>query len=375
VESTKAFFKQDRYGADLEGAIGAISSASGAFEKAVSICFQQRVQNIDRNVESLKNPIVAIYSFLAGVLKDFPHQLQQLQAEMHSQSTMQAQSMLQMQMFMQMSAAQAQPTVSAPLLRQLLCTSWHSGQAMTDDLLSTLAADLRTASRHVPPPMDQQRIGLLISDARFAGWLRSLSSQFVVVHDGHALDGNASLSTLSYLVALTTHMLAAPGMTHLPFFCGLHSRPGSMLEGAHGVVRSLALQLLQLFGDMSFPVAVDPGLIQQGLAANDLETLCDVFALALQHVPAGVVYVVVDGAFWYGTSARADDLANVVMFLNQLVCDEQAASRGVVLKVMVTNPAARQRNAWRLDAAADIYLDNTLLTGGHGGDLERLLSE
>ncbi|KAL8904079.1 MAG: hypothetical protein Q9207_003506 [Kuettlingeria erythrocarpa] len=125
----------------------------------------------------------------------------------------------------------------------------------------------------------------------FMVWLKSLESQMLVLHDELSLEGSSSLSTLSYLCALITEMMSTPGMFPLSFFCGLHSAEGDSLGGGYGLVRSLALQLLQQFGNTNLATTGDLNLLAQGLMINDLSTARSVFNLLLQSIPAGVVYI------------------------------------------------------------------------------------
>ncbi|KAL2137779.1 hypothetical protein VTI28DRAFT_8267 [Corynascus sepedonium] len=375
AQSVKAFLQQGRYGTTLDGGADKIKEASASFERSVSVCFQLRVQKIDKNtenlskdLESLKHPIVAVFALLGGIVKDWPSQLEQLKAEMRNANT------LHMLQLMQLSY-NVQPMISAQQLYQLLCTSWKAGgPSMVEDLLPTFQADLQTVKGFVPSPLHENQIGLLMADDTFTNWLKSLSSQFLIIHDAKALQGDASLSISSYLCALVSEVLSVPGMFTLTFFCGLHSAQGGILEGGSDLMRSLTLQLLQPFENTNFPVQSDPNQIIQGLMVSDLETICAVFTMLLQSIPAGVVYVMVDGAFWYGTEARQDDMSTVMLFLNRLVGEVQAVSRGLVLKVLVTNPTARQRSSWWVDQAVDIYLEQDFVAGGHGGDVARLLT-
>jgi hypothetical protein len=266
------------------------------------------------------------------------------------------------------------PAISAQQLRQLLSSDWRAGAASaTEDLLLTLNAGLRTALGFVPSPLNQEQIGLLMSSNRLITWLKSLVSDLVVLHDEGALQENSSLSVLSYLCALISEMLSVPGMFPLTFFCGLNSTTaGGAREGGYGIMRCLALQLLQAFGDTIFPIASDPNLINQGLMINDLKTSFFVFNMLLANIPAGVVYVMVDGAFWYGTETRSQDMQEVMGYLSQLVTELRAANSGLILKVLITNPTPRQRNSWGLQAS-DIHLDQSLLTGGHQTQIAQYL--
>ena len=233
--------------------------------------------------------------------------------------------------------------------------------------------DTNAALRHVLTPSSQEQIGLLMSDVRFITWLKSLSSQFIIVHDEKSLHSMSALSTLSYLCGLISKTLRTPGMWPLSFFCGLHSTAGTSLQGGKGIMRGLTLQLLMAFGDAIFPTISDPTIIAQRLTMDDLDAICSVFSILLGNLPAGMVYCLIDGAHWCDTEARSDDTKAVIRFLNGLVTQLQAAGRGLVLKVLVTNPGPRQRHSWCLQAE-DIFLEQRLLTGGHRGIEARMIA-
>ncbi|KAJ2987465.1 hypothetical protein NUW58_g4490 [Xylaria curta] len=351
LQSFRAFFQQQRHGSELDDTMGAVEAASASFENCVSVCFQLRVQRIDSNVESLKNPIFNLYFLLADTAKNISSQLKQL---------MEAQQATKIPTLQFMYLPTAPPSISTQQLQQLLSGGdWQTG-AMS------VVEDLQRARRFVPSPLHQEKIGLLLSKNEFLAWIKSLASGLVILHDENSLEGNSSLSVLSYLSAIISEMLCAPGIFLLTFFCGLHCTAGSVPEGAHTIIRSLALQLLRVFGSVNLNTPCDPGLVIQGLLMNDLSTVCSVFTMLLQNIPAGVIYVIVDGASWYATEARSEDMQAAMLYLNQLVMEVQAASRGLVLKVLITNPTPRQRNSWGFQAC-DIYLEQSLLTGGHQG--------
>jgi hypothetical protein len=258
----------------------------------------------------------------------------------------------------------ASPAISTQQLRQLLSNGTDSS---VENLNSFFKTDIQRALGFTLSEFNQEQIGLLMSDKRFMTWLRSLGSQFIVVQDENSLLDNSALSTLSYLCALMSEMLSSPGMLPLRFFCGLHSAAGDPMEGSKGLLRSLALQLCLIFGDCNLPTSVDPNRLVQGLMMNDLATICTVFSILVQNVPAGMIYCLIDGASWYNTEARSDDMKVAALCLENLVAQVQAAARGLVLKVMVTNPTPRQRNSWGVQAL-DLYLEQSLLAGGHRGN-------
>lgn len=257
----------------------------------------------------------------------------------------------------------ASPTISTQQLRHLLSNGIDSS---AETLKSFFNTDMQRALGFNLSQFNQEQMGLLMSDNNFMTWLRSLGSQLIVAHDENSLADNSSLSTLSYVCALMSEMLSSPGMLPLHFFCGLHSAAGDPMEGGKGLIRSLALQLCLIFGDCNLPTSVDPNRLVQGLMMNDLATICTVFSILVQNVPAGMIYCLIDGASWYNTEARSDDMKVVALFLENLVTQVQAAARGLVLKVMITNPTPRQRNSWGVQAL-DLYLEQSLLAGGYRG--------
>ncbi|EGO60161.1 hypothetical protein NEUTE1DRAFT_97352 [Neurospora tetrasperma FGSC 2508] len=319
IESFKAFFQQADYGSKLDDAVDKVKKASASFEGSVSICFQTRVEEIDKNVRALVSPIMALYFTLGGLY------VGPMQPQMPP------------------------PGFNASQLWPLLCTNWNGGSpTVAEDLLAISKADVQLALRSPPSSMGQNQIGYLLIEDAFVVWLKSLESQILVLHDEQSLEGSSSLSTLSYLCALITEMMSAPGMIRLCFFCGLHSADGDVLGGGYGLMRSLTLQLLQPFGNANLsPTGNDLNLLAQGLMMNDLSTTCSVFNMLLHNVPAGVVYILVDGAFWYASGSHGDEMAAVMAFLNRLVLESRAnANRGLVLKILVTNPTPSQRNGW-----------------------------
>ncbi|EGZ75884.1 hypothetical protein NEUTE2DRAFT_126834 [Neurospora tetrasperma FGSC 2509] len=373
IESFKAFFQQADYGSKLDDAVDKVKKASASFEGSVSICFQTRVEEIDKNVRALVSPIMALYFTLGGLVRDFPGEFIQntqhsgensarkltlpagkAQMEQLVRKEMQNAAMFQptMQFIQYVGPMQPQmppPGFNASQLWPLLCTNWNGGSpTVAEDLLAISKADVQLALRSPPSSMGQNQIGYLLIEDAFVVWLKSLESQILVLHDEQSLEGSSSLSTLSYLCALITEMMSAPGMIRLCFFCGLHSADGDVLGGGYGLMRSLTLQLLQPFGNANLsPTGNDLNLLAQGLMMNDLSTTCSVFNMLLHNVPAGVVYILVDGAFWYASGSHGDEMAAVMAFLNRLVLESRAnANRGLVLKILVTNPTPSQRNGW-----------------------------
>ncbi|KAF3066787.1 hypothetical protein CFAM422_009015 [Trichoderma lentiforme] len=219
----------------------------------------------------------------------------------------------------------------------------------------------------VPSEFQQEQIGLLMANQTFSACLHGLESTFVVLRDEKSLQSTDSLSTLSYLCGLIAHTLISPGLWPLTFFCGLHIVENAAFKGAQGLMRAIALQLMKVFGETVFSVpGVDLAMIGQKLAMEDLDVICSVFSMLLDSIPAGVVYLLIDGAHHYGTEMRTADMCAVMRFLNHLVERMRANHRGLVLKVIVTNPTSRQQHTWDFEAET-VELERQLLAGGHRG--------
>ncbi|KAK3320262.1 hypothetical protein B0T19DRAFT_468501 [Cercophora scortea] len=361
LDSFKAFFRQSRYGTEFDDAADNIGVKATAFDKCVTFCFQRRVEIVDYNVKWIQTPLTAIYFLLAGVAKDHEY-FRRYHLELLAKAANPTIQYIQ--------APVMQPVISSQEIRHLLSTSWRSGNNTMTDLSLILKQDAQAALRNVPSYHNQEQIGLIMQDPRFTTWLRALNSQFIIVHDEKSLQDISALSTMSYLCALMSQMLSSPGMFCLTFFCGLHTRATEdTLDGSRGIIQSFILQLLAAFGETSFLIqgGFDKNTLLQGLMMDDLGSMFSVFSLLLENIQAGVVYCFVDGASWYHTDARSNEMKAVVHFLAGLVDQVQLANRGLVLKVLVTNPTPRQRYNWEV-AVVDIHLEKQLLTGGHGGD-------
>ncbi|KAL7787600.1 hypothetical protein V8C43DRAFT_323957 [Trichoderma afarasin] len=341
VESFKAFFQQSRYGKDIKDCRENMMKKVQEFEETIKICFMREVREIHHDTEWMKGPIFAMFCMLAGIVKDF-------------------------------STPIMQQTVSTSQLRQLLAIEWQSPNpnvsqylAMTLDALFN--SDITTALQKVPSEFQQEQIGLLMANQTFNACLHGLESTFIVLRDEKSLQSTNSLSILSYLCGLIAHTLYSPGLWPLTFFCGLHIVENATFKGAQGLMRAMALQLMKVFGETVFSVpGVDLATIGQKLAMEDLDVICSVFSMLLDSIPAGVVYLLIDGAHHYGTEMRSADMCAVMRFLNRLVERMRANHRGLVVKVIVTNPTSRQQHAWGFEAET-VELERQLLAGGHRG--------
>ncbi|KAI0538397.1 hypothetical protein GGR58DRAFT_468238 [Xylaria digitata] len=376
-ESFKAFFQQSRYGAKLEGAKANLEKKAKEFDETVNMCLGRQVHDIHSNLEWMKQPIMATYSLLAGFMKDYPARVA---AELLQQARS---SQFPVVNFMHAPIATMQPsqvmpvTISSRHLCQCLAVEYSSTAARTGKdvvacALSDLDADITTAMSHVPPSLEQEKMGFLTISPQFTKWLRSIESAFVVAH-GTETTNQGVLSTLSHLCGLMAKTMRTPGMWTLAFICGLHTAAEATFQGGRGLMRAVTLQLLSTIPDASFPTPIDPSIVMQKLVSGDPEMICSVFAMVLGQLPTGMVFVLIDGAHWNGTEARSAEMRRVVRFLYKIVEQLRVARRGLALKVLVTNPSARQRFGWNLEGE-DLYMERQVLAGGHKGAEGRVIT-
>ncbi|KAH6616043.1 hypothetical protein B0J18DRAFT_294819 [Chaetomium sp. MPI-SDFR-AT-0129] len=381
LESFKAFFKQDEYQSDLDSAVEEVNAAAKSFEGVVFICLQKRVQQIDHNIQTFQaqtnlnfRTMEALYFHLSGTAKDISQHMESLLQERKREA--QARTVVQTLHFVNVQGGVLTSQIRSTQLHQLLSTKWtpEAGPSARD-LMPNLVADVQSALGFVPTHFGGNRLGLLMGDDAFSRWLRALNSQFHILHDDSALESNDSLSTSSHLCAMLSKSMSVPGMLPLTFFCGLHTADGDSLEGGDGIMRGLALQLLQIFGDTSFfslPLG-DPQQTLKRLMMNDITAICSMFSMILRQISSPcVVLVMIDGACWYDTELRGDGMQIAMRFLCQVVEGVRVRNAGLVVKVLVTNPTRRQRNLWGIPAT-DVDLEQSLLTGVHGGEASRVL--
>ncbi|KAK3943305.1 hypothetical protein QBC46DRAFT_254553, partial [Diplogelasinospora grovesii] len=167
--------------------------------------------------------------------------------------------------------------------------------------------------------------------------------------------GHGVLSTLSHLCGNMARTMRSPGLLTLAFFCGLHTAAGATLQGGEGLMRAVTLQLLSAMPGVTLLAGADLSIVARELMAGDLNMICYVFSEALAQFQAGRVLVLIDGAHFNGTEARSAEMRAVVRFLHKTVVELRTAGRGLVLKVLVTNPAGRQRFEWDLPGQ-DLYM-------------------
>lgn len=248
------------------------------------------------------------------------------------------------------------------------------GQDVALVAVSELDADITAAMKYIPHPLQREKMGMLALSPQFVTWLRGMDSAFIVAHESDTPQQSV-LSTLSHLSGLMARTMRTPGMWTLAFFCGLHTAAGATMQGGKGLMRAITLQLLSTIPDERFSTPIDQAVVVQQLMMGNLDMICSVFGMVLGQLPAGMVFVLIDGAHWNGTEARSTEMRAVVRFLYQMVGRLRVARRGLVLKVLVTNPSARQRFAWEFAGLGeDLYMERQVLAGGHQGAERQVMS-
>ncbi|KAI1771975.1 hypothetical protein F4818DRAFT_444603 [Hypoxylon cercidicola] len=232
--------------------------------------------------------------------------------------------------------------ISSVLLHQVLSVDLRDrGDYIDMDFSHIIDHFGEIALNNIPTYLGQDQIGILLQDNHFITWLKSLGSQFLVLHDEQALLSDAPLSALSYLCALMSETLRNPGVIPLTFFCAFHSESTSVLGGVRGMIRSLLLQLLMAVGDVSILTPLDIYTIAEGILNDNLNILLFLISLVLGCIDVGIVYCFIDGAFWFGEEAineemraRSEEMTDALSLLHSLVAQTNTLGRGLVLKVL-----------------------------------------
>ncbi|KAM7201309.1 hypothetical protein V8F33_003409 [Rhypophila sp. PSN 637] len=419
LESFKAFFQQSKYGSKWEDAKANLDNKVKEFEDTVNMCMRREIHKIHEQawkqaegLERLINPAVATYFLCAGFVKDFPSLLSSL---LQAQQTHEARVTYTTNVIYTYQPAPAAPppmAISAwDIGRSCLAIDYHArypspAQPFTQDsvhsAIGDLSSDMNTATRHIPPYLEREEMGYLALTPRFTSWLRSPHCQILILHED-STPSNSCLSTLSHFCAMVSSTLRASdstrahisGLWTLPFFCGLHTSASSTFQGGLSLIRAITLQLLSTVPDTTVlslppsPSIPDLTTLYNLLLSSDTDNelvseavhaTCLIFSLLLSNIPAGMIFILIDGAHWNGTQARKDDMAAVIQNLYQLVVELGRVKRGLVLKVLVTNPAPRQRREWDIPTVmghvdvegdigleTDLYMERVVVAGGFEG--------
>ncbi|KAK4216477.1 hypothetical protein QBC37DRAFT_471368 [Rhypophila decipiens] len=416
ASACEPFFQQSKYGSKWEDAKANLDNKVKEFEETVNMCMRREIHEIHEQawkqaegLERLINPVVATYFLCAGFVKDFPSLLASL---LQAQQTHESRVTYTTNVIYTYQPAPAAPppmAISAwDIGRSCLAIDYHArypspAQPFTQDpvypAIGDLSSDMITATRHIPPYLEREKTGYLALTPRFTAWLRSPDCQFLILHE-NSPPSNSCLSTLSHLCAMISSTLRAndqsqapiSSLSTIPFFCGLHTSASSTFQGGLGLIRAITLQLLSTLPDttvLSLPpspnipdLATLYSLLLSSHTDNELvseavHTTCLIFSLLLSNIPAGMIFILIDGAHWSGTQARKDDMAAVIQHLYQLVVELGRVKRGLVLKVLVTNPAPRQRREWDIPSVmehvavesdigleTDLYMERVVVAGG-----------
>jgi hypothetical protein len=177
----------------------------------------------------------------------------------------------------------------------------------------------------------QDRAAWLMRSEKMNTWLTSRYTEVRLVHGNYEL---AKISPVSYLCAMlveTLEQLEPSRVIH--FFCGSHTTSRDPLGNAHGMVKSLLVQLLsQDTFNTSFLRPNDVQKIQTG----ELESLCDLFCRLVEQLDSTVaLFCIVDGINYFATGQRFKTMQIV---LDRLLDLAGGNSMNAVFKLLVTSP-------------------------------------
>ncbi|KAM7215567.1 hypothetical protein V8F06_009034 [Rhypophila decipiens] len=389
LESFKAFFQQSKYASKWEDAKANLDNKVKELEETVNMCMRREIHEIHEQawkqaegLEKLINPVVATYFLCAGFVKDFPSLLSDL---LQAQQTHEARVTYTTNVIYTYQPAPAAPppmAISAwDIGRSCLAIDYHArypspAQPFTQDpvhlAIGDLSSDMNTATRHIPPYLEREKMGYLALTPQFTVWLRSPDCQFLILHE-NSPPSNLCLSTLSHFCAMVSSTLRASLWT-LPFFCGLHTSASSTFQGGLGLIRAITLQLLSTLPDttvLSLPPSPNiPDLTtlynlllsshtDDELVSEAVHATCLIFSLLLSNIPAGMIFILIDGAHWNGTQTRKDDMAAVIQNLYQLVVELGRRREWDIPSVMEHLDVEGD-----IGVETDLYMERVVVAGG-----------
>jgi hypothetical protein len=192
-------------------------------------------------------------------------------------------------------------------------------------------------------PEGQSRAASLLQNPRFQPWVKSGRCEILVVNGKDPRSQSATMSPLTYAIGLLGRTLAATqAAVPLACVCGRHASPDDPLEGAAGVLRLLAFQLLAYLGDSADLSLLDYNFIE-AVKWGDVSHLRELFRSLIVSVvsvassPCSIVCLV-DGVSFLETTARKPGLEILIAFLQQLVLDINELGGILVFKVLLTYP-------------------------------------
>lgn len=268
-------------------------------------------------------------------------------------------------------------TISSAALQYSLAVEYHGqGQDAVSRALAALDSDITAATQHNPSLLDRERMGFVTQDHKFRSFLQGSDSAFLVLYELD-IQQQGSLSTLSHLCGLMAKTLHTQGTWTAAAFCGLHTSASATFQGGEGLIASLTLQLLARLPNEAFSTPLSPSDIERELRQGNKSMASSVFSMVLDHLRAGMVFLIIDGLHWHETEARERASLGIIRFLGRTVTHYKYIRRGLALKVLITNPTPRQRAQFDMadGILKDLRMERDVLGGGFQGAEGEVLSD
>lgn len=230
---------------------------------------------------------------------------------------------------------------------------------------------------------DLARSAYLAETQPFREWLQGLRAGPLLV-DGHCGNHmNRRASPMSVFCASLVqslrnnsaqqqeqergHQSHRSGNLVLYFFCGQHTYDGGTLAGPQGLIRSLTAQLILAWPelmpppDLQFLSKLFPGTVSSAQADLDVGTVCDIFAVLLEQLPAtSTVHCIIDGLSCFETSIGnwSEDICEVVEVLSGCcsyeLSDGQCANFKLLLASADKSTVVRDLSAFRRNGIVEL---------------------
>jgi hypothetical protein len=206
------------------------------------------------------------------------------------------------------------------------------------------AADVKQIISH-RYQFDEDSIGRsrwLMTSRRFQQWLTSTGPGALSVHSYSDLPSEGKTSAVSVFCATLASALMQQGdhIVVLSFFCGLHTHPRQKFHGPIGILRSVALQILLMYGLSDGDGApVNAGGLMRDLEVGIPAAFEHVFRQCASQVPAGTrMFCLIDAADVYDTQRNLwrDGLREAFRLLGLLASDP---THQFSFKLLATTPA------------------------------------
>lgn len=188
-------------------------------------------------------------------------------------------------------------------------------------------------------PNSGVRLAWPTEDAAFQHWFEMRCSGVLAVDGLQEKPPTVTPTTYFSGIASGNLILDCPSLEHVPlmYFCGMHAKPGDSLEGASGMMRSLAFQLLGQKQDSDLPFFKDDILDQIG--RHTLSELCGLFFQLVMTAPATTIICVIDGLSSDTIGIGSNAVFNCLQLL--ITCTKEDRPK-VEFKLLLSGPEAFQ---------------------------------